>query len=92
MEKNRIAHLTWDDVINYDHGMRLGRFTFDEEGNRLLPDATLTERAITRRYNWLVSEAHRITVKGRPSRSVGSNRQVAGQWRGGTYHPSDPFC
>ena len=63
MGKNRIAQLTWDDVINYDHGMRLGRLTFDEEGNRLLPDATLTERENTRRYNWLVREAHPITVK-----------------------------
>ena len=41
--KNGNAQLTWDDA-NHDHGMRLGRFTFAEEGNRLLPDATQRER------------------------------------------------
>ena len=42
--RNGNAQLMWDDAINYDHGKRLGHLTFDEEGNRLLPDATLTER------------------------------------------------
>ena len=40
LERNGKAQLTWDDAIIYDHGMRLGRLTCDEEGNRLLPDAT----------------------------------------------------
>ena len=43
-ERGGNAQLTWDDAIYYDHGMRLGRLTFDEEGNRLLPEATLKER------------------------------------------------
>ena len=55
--------MAWDDPINYDHGMRLGRLTFDQEGNRLLPGATVAEHENMRRYNWLVSEAHPTTVK-----------------------------
>ena len=43
--------------------MRLGRLTFDEEGSRLLAEATLQERENMRRYNWLVHETHPTTVK-----------------------------
>ena len=43
--------------------MRLGRLTFDEEGNRLVPEATLKERKNMRKYNWLVRETHPTTVK-----------------------------
>ena len=57
------AQLTWDDAIFSDHGMRLGRLTFDEEGHRLLPEATLKERENMRKYNWLVRETHPTTVK-----------------------------
>ena len=57
------AQLTWDDAIYYDHGMRLGTLTFDENGNRTRPEATLKERENMRRYNWLVRQAHPSTVK-----------------------------
>ena len=63
LEHGGNAQLTWDDAIFYDHGMRMGRLTFDEEGNRLLPEASLQERENMRRYNWLVRETHRTTVK-----------------------------
>ena len=56
------AQLTWDDAICYDRGMRLDRLTFDEEGHRLLLEATLKERENIRRYNWLVRETHPTTV------------------------------
>ena len=56
------CQLTWDDAINYDHGMRLGRLTFDQKGNRLLPEATLAERENIHKYNWLVCEAQPNTV------------------------------
>ena len=39
------------------------RLTFDEEGNCLLPEATLQERENMRRYIWLVRETHPTTVK-----------------------------
>ena len=54
LERGVNAQLTWDDAIYYDHGMRLGKVTFDEEGNHLLPEATLAEREKIRTYNWLV--------------------------------------
>ena len=60
LERSGNAQLTWDDAINYYQGMRL---TSDQEGTRLLPDATLAERENMRRYNWLVREAHPITEK-----------------------------
>ena len=62
LERGGTAQLTWDDAIYYDHGMQLGRLTFDEEGNRLLPEATLKERGSMRKYNWLVQHTHPITV------------------------------
>ena len=37
--------------------------SIDEEGNRLLPDATQRQRENMRGYNWLVSETHPTTVK-----------------------------
>ena len=40
-EQSANALLTWDDAIYYDHGMRMGWLTFDQEGNRLLLDARL---------------------------------------------------
>ena len=43
--------------------MRLGTLTFDETGNRTLPEATIEERENMRRYNWLVREAYPNTVK-----------------------------
>ena len=63
MEKGGNAQLTWDDAVYYDHGMRLGTLTFDENGNRTRPEATLKERENMRRYNWLVCEAHPNTIK-----------------------------
>ena len=57
------AQLTWDDAIYYEHGMRIGCLTFNQEGHRLLPDATLAERGHMRRYNWLVREGRTTTVK-----------------------------
>ena len=63
LERGGNAQLTWDDAIYYDHGMRIGRLTFDEEVNRLLPEATLKERENMRKYNWLVPETHPTTVK-----------------------------
>ena len=63
MEGGGNAQLTWDDAIYYDHGMRLGTVTFDETGNRTLPEATIKDRENMRRYNWLVCEAHPNTVK-----------------------------
>ena len=62
-ERGGNAQLTWDDAIDYDHGMRLGRLTFDEEGNSLLPESTHKERERMRRYNWLVCKTHPTTVK-----------------------------
>ena len=61
VEKGGNAQLTSDDAIYYDYGMRLGTLTFDE--NRTRPEATLKEREIMRRYNWLVREAHPNTLK-----------------------------
>ena len=58
LERGGKAQLTWDDAIFYDQGMRLGKLTFDEEGNRLLPEATLEERESVRKYNWIVRETH----------------------------------
>ena len=55
------AHL--DDAVYYDHGMRLGTLTFDENGNQTRTEATLKERENMRRYNWLVREAHPNTIK-----------------------------
>ena len=52
-ERSDNAQLTWGDAIHYDHGMRMVRLTFDQEGNRLLPEATQAEREHMRRYNWL---------------------------------------
>ena len=43
--------------------MRLGRLTFDEEGNRILPEATLKERKNMRKYNWFVCETRPTTVE-----------------------------
>ena len=43
--------------------MSLGHLKFDEEGNRLLSDANLTERENMRRFNWLVRKSHPTTVK-----------------------------
>ena len=63
VERGGNAQLTWDDAIYYDHGMRLRTLTFDETRNRTLPEATIEERENMRRYNWLVREAHHITVK-----------------------------
>ena len=63
VEKGGNAQLTWDDAIYCDHGMRLGTLTFDENGNRTHPEATLKERENMRRYNWLVREAHPNTIK-----------------------------
>ena len=63
VERGGNTQLTWDDAITYDHGMRLGTLTFDETGNRFLPEATIEERENMRRYNWLVREAHPNTVK-----------------------------
>ena len=63
VEQGGNAQLTWDDAIYYDHGMRLGTLTFDENGNRVQPEATLKERENMRRYNWLVRETHPNTVK-----------------------------
>ena len=57
------AQLTWDDAIYYEHGMRIGCLTFNQEGHRHLPDATLAEREHMRRYNWLVREGRTSTVK-----------------------------
>ena len=62
MEKGGNAQLTWDDAVFYDHGMRLGTLTFDENGNRTRPEATLKERENMRRYNWLVRKAHPNTI------------------------------
>ena len=45
------AQLTWDDAVYYDHGMRLGTLTFDENGNRTRPEAIFKERENIRRYN-----------------------------------------
>ena len=64
VEKGGNAQLTWDDAVYYDHGMRLGTLTFDKNGNRTHPEATLKERENMRRYNWLVrEEAHSNTIK-----------------------------
>ena len=63
VEKGGNAQLTSDDAIYYDYGMRLGTLTFDENGNRTRPEATLKERENMRRYNWLVGEAHPNTLK-----------------------------
>ena len=60
---NGKAQLTWDDAINFDHGLRMGHLTFDREGNRLLPEATHAEREHMRRYNWLMRKGHPTTVK-----------------------------
>ena len=62
VEKGGNAQLTWDDAVFYDHGMRLGTLTFDENGNRTRPEATLKERENMRRYNWLVRKAHPNTI------------------------------
>ena len=61
VEKGGNAQLTWDDAVYYDHGMRLGTLTFDD--NRTRPEATLKERENMRRYNWLVREANPNTIK-----------------------------
>ena len=63
VERGGNAQLTWDDVIYYDHGRRLGTLTFDETGNRTSPEATITERENMHKYNWLVREAHPTTIK-----------------------------
>ena len=63
LERGGNAQLTWDDAIYNDYGMRLGNLTFDEEGNRLLPEATLKERENMRKNNWVVRETHPTTVK-----------------------------
>ena len=63
LERGGNAQLTWDDAIYYDREMRQGKLTFDEDGNRLLPEATLKERESRRNYNWLVRETHPTTVK-----------------------------
>ena len=57
-ERDGKAQLTWMTLSSFDYGMRLVRLTFDQEGNRLPPDATLAERENMRRYNWLVREDH----------------------------------
>ena len=64
IERGGNAQLTWDDAIDYDRPhMRIGRLTFDQEGNRLLPEETLAKREHLRRFNWLVREDHPTTVK-----------------------------
>ena len=63
VERGGNAQLTWDDATYYDHGMRLGTLTFDEAGNRILPEARREGRENMRRYNWLVPDAHPNTVK-----------------------------
>ena len=63
VEKGGNAQLTWDDAVYYDHGMRLGTLTFDENGNRIRPEATLKDRENMPWYNWLEREAHPNTIK-----------------------------
>ena len=62
-ERSGNTQLTWNDANHYDYGMRMGRLTLDQEGNRFLPEATRAEREHMRRYNWLFGEGHATTVK-----------------------------
>ena len=57
------SQLTIDDAIFYDHGMRMGRLSFDEQGRRLTREATATEREAVRRHNWLVRSNTEIPVR-----------------------------
>ena len=57
------SQLTIDDAIFYDHGMMMGRLTFDQQGRRLTGEATATEREAVRRHNWLVRNNVEITVR-----------------------------
>ena len=57
------SQLTIDDAIFYDHGMRMGQLTFDQQGRRLTREATATEREAVRRHNWLVRSNTEIPVR-----------------------------
>ena len=51
VERRGNAQLTIDDAIMYDHGMRVGQLTFDQNGRRLAREATPVEREGMRRHN-----------------------------------------
>ena len=63
MERYGNSQLTIDDTIFYDHGMRMGRLTFDQQGRRLTRESTATEREAVRRHNWLVRSNVEIPVR-----------------------------
>ena len=54
---------TIDDAIFYDHGMRSGRLTFDQQGRRVTREATATEQKAIRRHIWLVRNTTEIPVR-----------------------------
>ena len=58
------AQLTLDDAIHYDQEMRMGRFTFDLQGQRLMREATPVEREAIRRHHWLVRNTTEVSIRG----------------------------
>ena len=63
VERYGNSQLTIDVAIFYDHGMRMGRLTFDQQGRRLTREATATAREAVRRHNWLVRSNVEIPVR-----------------------------
>ena len=63
VERYGNSQLTIDDAVFYDHGMRMGRLTFDQQCRRLTREATATEREAVRRHNWLMRSNVEIPVR-----------------------------
>ena len=63
VERSGNAQLTIDDVVLFDHGMRMRRMAFDLDGNRAMRESNVTERESVRRHNWLVRKDKEIPVR-----------------------------